>query len=184
MGAPRFEEYLPNYTYDDYKLWGGDWELIDGIPYAMSPSPMKDHQLIASNFLFELRVGIKDCSNCMVVSELDWKLNDSTTIRPDVVVLCDEPHDKYITKAPQIIVEVISKSTAMRDEKIKFQIYQEEKVPYYIIAYPDDLRAKVYKLVDGKYDKQGDLTHEVFQFDDIECSASVDFDNIFKRFRK
>ena len=32
------------YTYDDYIKWEGDWELIDGIAYAMAPSPLKTHQ--------------------------------------------------------------------------------------------------------------------------------------------
>jgi len=27
---------LPHYTYSDYENWEGQWELIDGIPYAMS----------------------------------------------------------------------------------------------------------------------------------------------------
>ena len=36
------------YTYDDYIHWEGDWELIDGIAYAMAPSPLKSHQ----NLLF------------------------------------------------------------------------------------------------------------------------------------
>jgi hypothetical protein len=32
-------EWLPNYNYSDYSKWPGDWELIYGFPYAMSPSP-------------------------------------------------------------------------------------------------------------------------------------------------
>ncbi len=38
MGAIK-KEYFPEYNYEDYKLWDGDWELIYGIPYAMSPAP-------------------------------------------------------------------------------------------------------------------------------------------------
>ena len=30
---------LPHYSYQDYRRWEGDWELIEGIPYAMTPSP-------------------------------------------------------------------------------------------------------------------------------------------------
>jgi hypothetical protein len=41
------EKYLPYYTYEDYKQWEGNWELINGIPYAMAPSPLKKHQLVA-----------------------------------------------------------------------------------------------------------------------------------------
>ena len=33
----KAHEYLPHYTYEDYCMWEGNWELIDGIPYAMSP---------------------------------------------------------------------------------------------------------------------------------------------------
>ncbi|WP_457626586.1 hypothetical protein [Persephonella sp.] len=35
------EKYLPNYTVEDYKQWEGDWELIEGIAYAMVPSPLE-----------------------------------------------------------------------------------------------------------------------------------------------
>lgn len=33
-------EDLPHYTYDDYVTWEGRWELIQGIPYAMTPAPV------------------------------------------------------------------------------------------------------------------------------------------------
>lgn len=184
MGALRKEEYLPNYTYDDYKLWKGDWELIEGIPYAMSPSPLKDHQSIASMFTFELTSKTINCKECEVLYEFDWKIGETTTVRPDIVLLCDEPSNKHITKAPQIIVEVVSKSSFQRDEKIKFELYEKEKVPYYILAYPQDLKAKVYKLKDGVYDKQGDMTSEKYTFENLHCKVEIDFDNIFKRFRK
>lgn len=183
MGALK-KEYLPNYTYDDYKLWEGDWELIEGIPYSMSPSPVKDHQLISNMFAFELTKHTSDCSTCLVAAELDWKIGEDLVLRPDVVMFCNDEKEDYITKAPQIIVEVISKSSSLRDEKIKFEIYEREKVPYYIIAYPDDLKAKVYKLENGKFDKQGDMTNESFKFEGLHCEVEIDFDNIFKRFRK
>lgn len=43
-------KYLPKYTYDDYKNWEGKWELIDGIPYAMSPAPRIEHQEVSSKY--------------------------------------------------------------------------------------------------------------------------------------
>ncbi|MEA2050599.1 MAG: Uma2 family endonuclease [Campylobacterota bacterium] len=184
MGALRKEEHLPNYTYDDYVLWADEWELIDGIAYSMAPSPMKNHQSIASNFIYEIRDGMNECLNCEVLGELDWKVDESTVLRPDIVLICNEHNDKYLTKAPLIVVEIISKSTAKRDENYKFEIYEKEKVPYYIIAYPDDLKAKIFKLKDGKYDKQADMTNELFRFTDIDCEVEINFNNIFKRFRK
>ncbi len=183
MSALRKEEYLPCYSYDDYLLWEGNWELIDGIPYAMAPSPMKNHQMIASNFIFELRTNMNKCEKCLVLGELDWKLDNNSVVRPDVVLICDDFKENYITKAPKIVVEIISKSTAKQDENIKFELYEKEKVKYYILAYPDKSKAIIYKLKNGTYEKQGEFKSEKFQFND-ECSVEIDFNNIFKRFRK
>lgn len=172
------------YTYDDYTKWEGKWELIRGIPLAMSPSPMINHQLIAGLLIAQIGNQIEECERCMVLGEEDWKLSDDTVLKPDVALICDEPNDAYITKAPEIIVEVISKTTAKRDEKTKFEIYEKEKVKYYVIVYPDDLKAKVYRLKDGQYDKQGDFSKERYAFTDTLCPVSVDFERVFKRFRK
>ncbi len=177
-------DYLPHYTYDDYKIWEGDWELYEGYPIAMSPAPMITHQAIASKFITQFDTQLDNCERCLVLGEEDYKLTDDTILRPDVVLICDEPNDAYITKAPEVIVEIISKSTAKNDEGYKFQKYEAEKVKYYIIVYPNELYAKVYKLVAGKYDKQGDFSKESYCFEETLCNASVDFDKVFKRFRK
>lgn len=176
-------DYLPHYTYEDYKQWEGSWELFEGFPIAMAPAPMINHQAIAGNILYELKKSIDECDRCLVLGEVDYKLSDDTILRPDVVLSCDEPNDAYITKAPEIIVEVISKSTAKNDEGYKFDKYETEKVKYYIIVYPDDLYAKVYKLVDGKYDKQGDFSIQTYALDETLCKASINFEKVFKRFR-
>ena len=52
MGALRDD--FPHYTYDDYKIWKGNWELIDGIAYAMALSPIFEHQDISSKISYEL----------------------------------------------------------------------------------------------------------------------------------
>jgi len=87
-------------------------------------------------------------------------------------------------KAPEIIVDIISPSTAHRDEKYKFEIYEKEKVKYYIIIYPEELSAKVFKLDGKEYDKQGDFTNESYAFDETTCNVSIDFEKVFKRFKK
>ncbi len=126
---------IEHYSYKDYCQWEGDWELISGFPLAMTPSPVISHQAISANILFELKKSIgNDCKHCMVLIQEDWKINDDTVLRPDVVLICNEPNKNYIIKAPEIVVEVVSPSTARRDEVIKFEIYQKEKVKFYILA--------------------------------------------------
>lgn len=177
-------DYLPSYTYADYKEWEGKWELYEGHPVAMSPAPMINHQAIAAAMIRELSNNIENCDKCLVLGEADWKLSNETVLRPDVVLICDETHEAYMTKSPEIIIEIISKSTAKRDENYKFDIYEKEKVKYYIIIYPDDLKAKVYKIEDSKYDKQGDFSLESYEFEETLCKASIDFSKVFKKFRK
>lgn len=175
---------IEHYGYDDYCHWEGKWELIAGAPIAMTPSPVINHQAISANTLFELKKSIGQCERCMVLMKEDWKISDDTVVRPDVVLICDEPNDKYITRAPEIIVEVISKTTAKRDEIFKFEIYEKEKVPFYIIVYPDDCKAKLYKLENNKYSKQGDFCKETYRFNGTTCQALIDFDAVFRAFRE
>ena len=172
------------YSYDDYVKWEGDWELIDGMPMAMSPAPMRKHQSIASEIIRHIGNQLENCELCEVLGEVDYKVNDDTVLRPDIALTCGETNEAYLTKAPQIIVEIISPSTAKRDEKYKFEIYEAEKVNYYILVYPNDLKAKIYKLDDKKYDKQGDFTTESYTFEDTTCNIELDFEQVFKRFRK
>ncbi len=171
------------YTYDDYMQWEGDWELIDGEALAI-PSHTINHQAIAGIFASELMSIIDTYSNCIVIGKIDWKITESTVLKPDVVLICDETNENYLTKSPEIVIEVISKSTARRDEKFKFEIYEQEKVPYYILAYPNDCKAKIFKLVDGKYSKEGDFSKETYEFENTICKAKIDFDVVFRRFRK
>jgi len=174
-----------NYTYDDYVNWEGEWELIEGIPVSMAPAPMRIHQNIATELLFVLKSSLDEesCPECMLSYENDWKVSEETVLRPDIVLVCDDEHEAYLTKAPKIVVEILSPSTAKKDETVKFDIYEAEGVQYYILVYPDDLKAKVDSLKDGKFIKVADFTHEVLDFDDLECDITLDFKRVFQRFR-
>lgn len=180
---PALAQNIEYYTYDDYKEWEGEWELIDGVAYAMSPAPMKKHQGLASAIISMLYPQLEECPQCEVLGEIDYKINDYTTLKPDIVLTCGETNERYLTKAPEIVVEIISKSTARRDEVHKFAIYEKEKVNYYILIYPDDLRAKVYQLKDSTYDKVGDFLEDAYTFEKTTCQVSLDFKKVFSRFR-
>jgi Uma2 family endonuclease len=150
----------------------------------MAPAPMKIHQQLASELFFYLKQELNDnCLDCEVLYEVDWKISNSTTVRPDIVLTCHDDGEHYLTKAPKIIIEILSPSTAKKDETVKFDIYEEEKVQYYILVYPDDLKAKVYSLNKKTYSKVGDYTKEKLLFSDIECDIELDFKKVFSRFR-
>ena len=172
------------YTYDDYAGWEGDWELIEGMPVSMTPAPLKIHQRLAGRIFVELGERMsEECALYEVLFEVDWKVSEDTVVRPDIVLACDDEHEAYLSKAPKIIVEILSPTTARKDETVKFEIYEREGVQYYILVYPDDLRAKAYTLKDGRYIKAGDFTHETLYFEEIGCDLSLDFEKVFRRFR-
>ena len=95
MGAVTKEEYRPYYTYEDYKEWEGDWELIGGNAYAMAPSPRFNHQSIASLLIQSIGESIRSCKNCMVVFEMDYKISDDTILRPDIALVWAERGSIY-----------------------------------------------------------------------------------------
>jgi len=59
---PSSAQVIEYYTYDDYKGREGDWELIDGIAYAMTPAPYPVYQKVVAHFWRELDVNLK-CSD-------------------------------------------------------------------------------------------------------------------------
>ena len=178
MVALRLED-LPYYTYDDYKNWeGNDWELIYGQAYCMSPAPMIKHQHISSKISWELQNIFKDCTKCKTLLPIDWKISDDTVVQPDNSVICHEPtNEAYITKAPKIIFEILSKSTAKKDKGLKYNLYEQEGVKYYIIVNPEDEIAKVYELKDGRYIKVCDASDEKVKFVINSCeNQTMHFD--------
>ena len=180
MGALRVDDIY--YTYEDYKEWEGDWELIGGTAVAMSPSPMFGHQFVNLKISRQLDEKLENCPKCHAIMEMDWQASEYDVVRPDSMVICYEPKDR-LTKKPEMIFEVVSKSTAKKDEGVKFRLYQEEGVKYYTIVYPDIKKAKVYKLINFEYKKMGDFSDESFTFELDNCKIDFDFDFIWRKKR-
>lgn len=104
------------YTYKDYLEWSDEerWELIDGVPYNMTPAP------------FDVRLFPNE------------KKNDNNVVQPDRTVICDE---KKMTingceGVPDLVIEVLSPSTAKKDRREKKRIYERVRVKEYWIVAP------------------------------------------------
>lgn len=171
---------LPYYTYDDWVQWEGKWELIDGLPYAMSPSPVPKHQRVGGNLFTEFRVGLRSCkNNCRVHQPIDYKITDDTILEPDMLVVCGQIQKKYLDFTPSLVAEILSPSTALKDRHTKFEIYQSQGVPYYLIISCEDESVEIYKLVNDEYQLQskGREVEYTFQFDG--CDVTINFAEIW-----
>lgn len=177
MSAVGSETEYPHYTYEDYRHWEDRWELIEGIAYSMSPMPIIKHQKITNNIGWELKNILSECETCQALQPVDWKIRDDTIVQPDNLVICHEPtNEKYLTRAPEIVFEVLSPSTARKDLGIKFDLYEQEGVAWYFIVDPDEETAKVYRLHEGHYIKVGDFYDETFAFSIGKCASELSFD--------
>ena len=176
MPAQAYVEY---YTVEDYKHWHDEWELIYGVPYAMAPSPMVTHQSINMKIARQLSEKLDECPSCQALFEIDWEISSDTVVKPDTLVICYEPDEK-LTKKPEIIFEIASPSTIRRDETLKFELYQQEGVAFYVIVYPENKVAKVYELKDGRYIKAGDFSDEKYTFIADKCKIDFDFSKIWR----
>lgn len=174
---------LPNYTYSDYIKWEGRWEIIDGMPYAMSPAPSPFHQYVANEIKYELTKAIKECTckKCKVYDFIDIKIDENTVVQPDGLILCKPISKPYLDFAASLVLEVLSPATALKDLNNKYLIYQSFGVKYYIIADTDNFKIDIYQLNDeGKYIKMNLETLEFVSFDVDGCLLKVDLSSVFE----
>lgn len=165
-------KHLPHYKIADYQRWEGDWELIKGIPFATSPSANKIHQDTARN---TLKMLMASACSCKIYYELDLILSDDTVVRPDLMILCDLFEGDYPTVAPDLAVEIISVSSRNQDRVVKFELYQEYGVKYYLLVDPEYKQVNVFALDRQKYVDM-ELT-EPIQLKD--CEIRLNFERIF-----
>lgn len=170
---------LPHYTYADYAQWEGRWELIEGVPFAMTPSPTLRHQIISQAIASQLSKALAECNECRAVLPVDWKVAEDTIVQPDNIVICYEPTGDYLTKAPSLIFEILSPSTEEKDRHTKFSIYEREGVLFYCIVDPENRVAKIYRLHEGRYVKAMDATDESFSFNLEKCQIQFEFSSIW-----
>jgi Uma2 family endonuclease len=136
---------------------GEEWlQLIDG-ELIMSASPIDMHQLVGGNTYLYLgnRVGTK-----RLRYEADLYLSDKDVPRPDIFWISPENQhcllkEGYWYGAPDLIVEILSPSTAKLDRGKKYQTYERHGVGEYWILDPIDRSHEVYYLKDGKYVRLG-----------------------------
>ncbi len=171
--------YLPHYTYEDYKIWEGNWELIEGIPYSMSPSPGRRHQylngLLYNLISNELRNPNKFCKNCSAFFELDWIISEDTVIRPDIMIVCGDFSEEFLGFPPTLIVEVLSPSTAIKDRTVKFDIFQHQKVKYYLLADPVAQSIKIFEWTENGYVESSTDTFVLNE----DCKLKLDLNSVF-----
>lgn len=157
MAIPERNEYV-KYTYKDYMNWseGERWEIIDGVPYSMSPAPSRKHQKISGELFASMHNYLRGKSCEIYTAPFDVRLNINNeedeeitnVVQPDISVICDSMKldDKGCKGSPDLIIEIVSPSTLKRDLKEKFYLYERAGVREYWIVYPEEKTIVLYRL--------------------------------------
>ena len=182
------------YTFADYLTWFDDKrrELIGGFINFMSPAPVRNHQKISREIFIELANYLKK-NKCEVYSApFDVRLPKNgekednkiyNVVQPDIIVVCDpnKLDEKGCIGAPDLIVEILSKSTRKIDMQDKFFLYQNSGVNEYWIAYPNE--KTIHKFVlnkKNKYELKGMFVEDDKISPTIFPDLKIDITEIFK----
>jgi len=162
-------DFGKKYTYADYLNWQFEEmvELIKGKVFRMSPAPNTEHQAISRNLLIHIGNFLQQKSCKVFHAPFDVRLplppehqNEDkidTVVQPDICVICDldKLDEKGCKGSPDWIIEILSKSSANKDLKEKFEIYQHAGVREYWIVYPNSKTVIPYRLdEEGKFQAQ------------------------------
>lgn len=152
------------YTYSDYLTWNfrERVELIKGILYKMSPAPQRIHQKVSIELATMIKNCLKDRKCELYTAPFDVRFikedqikddNIVTVVQPDLCIICDQSKldDAGCLGAPNMIVEILSPSSAQKDAKEKFQLYEEHGVQEYWMVHIDEKLIDVFHLENNKY---------------------------------
>ena len=152
-----------HYTFGDLLSWndGNRYELYDGRPVALT-SPTAVHQQVSGELFAQLHSYLTGKPCRAYYAPFDVRLFEKegeapedidTVVQPDLFVICDRSKvDEHgVHGAPDLVIEILSPSTARQDKLVKFNLYLQAGVREYWIVDPGDKTVQTFVLRDGQY---------------------------------
>ncbi len=129
------------------------YQLIDG-ELIMTPAPNFQHQEIVGEVFAALRSYVKkrDLGKVVVAPvDVELSVDDAQAFQPDVLFIAKarlEIADKKVTGAPDLVVEVLSASTAELDRGKKRMAYARHGVNELWLVSPEAAAVHVYRFAE------------------------------------
>ena len=140
------------FTYEDYRNAPEDrrYELLDG-ELVVVPSPRTSHQRVSLELAFRMHGFAQEFRlGSVFVSPFDVVLSDTDVVQPDILFVSDQRADiiteANVRGAPDLVVEILSPTTADRDRTFKRSLYAHHQVKEYWLVDPDAETVEVLTL--------------------------------------
>ena len=131
-------------------------EIMDGELFV-TPAPRRSHQKVVTNLSYYLTDYAKRIGHGEIfVAPFDVVFSRFDVVEPDVLYISESRlgilTEKNVQGAPDLVVEVLSESTAEVDRTTKLKLYARHGVEEYWIIDPDNCSAEVYRRTDAGLD--------------------------------
>jgi Uma2 family endonuclease len=154
MGA----EGIPTSSFEEFRQFPSDgkrYELLGGEVHV-APAPATRHQAIVQNLSGNLWPHvIKNHWGEVWTAPLDVRLSGETALQPDLVFISNARagiiQENWIAGAPDLVVEVLSPSTATYDRATKLPLYADAGVSEVWLIDSQAKTLEVLKLQSKKY---------------------------------
>ena len=172
-------------TYEDYLTTPDDkrYELLDG-ELKLAPAPRTTHQSVQIaigspmfRFVHEGSLGR------IFLAPTDVVLSDSDVVQPDIIFVSNE-RARIITEpniqgAPDLVIEILSPSTASRDRGYKRTLYEQHGVKEYWMADLDSATITVLVLRNGRFQTVGTYGKGDTVTSSVLDGFSINIDQLF-----
>lgn len=173
-------------TYQDYILLPEDgkrYEIVDGDLY-MTPAPLTRHQVLVGcllhlfmTYLEAHPIGAVFCAPCDVV------LSDVDVVQPDLLLVLNPGKasitEKNVQGAPDLIIEILSPSTAVRDRALKRKRYEYFGVHEYWLVDPAANTIEILSLKDTTFFQAGQGTAQTTVSSPLLPDLTLDLAKLF-----
>ena len=140
-------------------------EILEG-DHVVTPYPNLDHQKVSRRIQFQLYEQIERAGRGEVINApAGVRLSDEDVVVPDLFVVLSGRAgillDSHVDGPPDLVVEILSRSTGRRDRGAKKRLYETFGVREYWIVDPVGRFIEQYSLDSGTYRLVGRHTERI-----------------------
>ena len=172
--------YSDAWTYEEFMQLPEDRKKHELIKreLVVSPSPEYKHQKILTRLLNQMFAYAEKRNGEVVPAPMDVRLDEDLVVQPDIIYISEKNRDiikDRVDGSPDLIAEILSKSSTLYDRRRKKKIYEEYAIEEYLIVSPEDKTIDYFRLKDKKYAFVGKFKDRLTVLDGLEIDIKAIF---------